>query len=69
MTTNYPLDVPLKHYTYQQAGQILGVSDRTVWSLVREGRLKAVRFGRTVRISAEAIEHFIRAHERADDGR
>lgn len=50
-------------YTYRQAGQILGVSDRTVWTLVKDGKLKAVRFGRTVRISDRAIQAFIQQHE------
>ena len=31
--------------TYKQAGELLQVSDRTVFSLVKTGRLRAVRFG------------------------
>lgn len=45
--------------TYRQAGDILGVSDRTIWSLVNEGHLKAVRFGRNVRITPADLRGFI----------
>jgi excisionase family DNA binding protein len=31
--------------TYKQAGELLQVSDRTVFTLVKTGRLRAVRFG------------------------
>ena len=50
--------------TYLQAGKLLGVSDRTVWALVNEGKLKAVRFaGRTVRIDRRDLETFIEGHK------
>ena len=50
--------------TYLQAGKLLGVSDRTVWTLVNEGKLKAVRFaGRTVRIDRRDLDTFIEGHK------
>lgn len=52
--------------TYDQAGKILGVSGRTVWSLVDHGDLPAVRFGRSVRITPADLRRFI---ERARIGR
>ena len=45
--------------TYREAAQTLGVSERTVWQLVRDGKLKACRIGRAVRIPVSAIEQFL----------
>lgn len=45
--------------TYKQAGQLLGVTDRTVWTLVNAGELPAVRFGRSVRIDPADLRAFI----------
>ena len=39
----------MRLYTAQEAAEILRVSKWTVWKYGREGKLKAVRFGRTVR--------------------
>ncbi len=52
--------------TYDQAGKMLGVSGRTVWTLVDRGDLPAVRFGRSVRIDPVDLRRFI---ERAKIGR
>jgi excisionase family DNA binding protein len=35
---------------YRQAGKLLGVTERTIWTLVDRGEMPAVRFGRSVRI-------------------
>lgn len=43
----------MKLYTAQEAADILRVSKQTVWKYGREGKLKAVRFGRTVRYNLE----------------
>jgi len=57
--------------TFKQAADLLGVTDRTVWTLVNDGRLPAVRFGRTVRIDPGDLRAFIeRAKGRpTDDGK
>lgn len=52
--------------TYDQAGKMLGVSGRTVWTLVDRGGLPAVRFRRSVRIDPVDLRRFI---ERAKIGR
>lgn len=52
--------------TYREVGKILNVTDRTVWQLVKDGKLQAVRFGRTVRIDPADLRAFI---ERAKQGR
>ena len=45
--------------TYKKVAARLGVSDRTVFTLVALGKLKAVRFGRTVRVDPCDLEAFI----------
>ena len=45
--------------TYADAGKLLGVKDRTVWQLVKDGKLAAVRFGRSVRIDPSDLRAFI----------
>ena len=54
--------------TYKQAAEILQVSDRTVWQLVKDGQLRAVRFGRTVRIDRQDLDAFIEAAKAHDCG-
>ena len=44
---------------YRDAGKLLHVTDRTVWQLVKDGKLPAVRFGRTVRIDPTDLRTFI----------
>lgn len=39
----------MRLYTAQEAAEILSLSKWTVWKYGREGKLKTVRFGRTVR--------------------
>ena len=45
--------------TYDQAGKVLGVSGRTVWTLVDRGELPAARFGHSVRIDPADLRAFI----------
>ena len=54
-----------KLLSYQEAAEFLGVSDRTIWALVRRKQLTSVRFGRIVRIDPEDLKVFIR---KAKDG-
>lgn len=42
-------------YTVQEVADILSLSEQTIRKLIREGRLKAVRLGRTYRIPSEAL--------------
>jgi len=45
--------------TYREAGKLLGVTERTIWTLVDQGSLPAVRFGRSVRIDPADLRRFI----------
>jgi excisionase family DNA binding protein len=46
-------------HNYSSAAGLLGVSPRTVRRMVDDGRLPAVRCGRSVRISRTAIDEFL----------
>ncbi|MFO0828096.1 MAG: helix-turn-helix domain-containing protein [Phycisphaerales bacterium] len=52
--------------TYREAAKVLGVTDRTVWTLVDGGVLPAVRFGRSVRIDPADLRAFIERAKRGD---
>lgn len=45
----------------REAAQSLGVSERTVHSMIASGQLRAVKLGRVVLIPVEAIQAFIRS--------
>jgi excisionase family DNA binding protein len=45
--------------TYQDAANRLGVTSRTIWQLVKDQKLKTVRFGRSVRIDPVDLRAFI----------
>ena len=48
-----------KALSYREAAQTVGVCERTIWGLVRDGKLRAVRFGRSVRIPVAELDRFI----------
>lgn len=43
----------MRLYTAEEAAEVLRLSKWTVWKYGREGKLKTVRFGRTVRYDLE----------------
>lgn len=45
--------------TYEHVGKLLGVTSRTVWTLVNRGDISAVRFGNSVRIDPVDLRAFI----------
>ena len=52
--------------TYEDAAKILQVTDRTVWQLVKDRKLAAVRFGRSVRIDPADLQTFIEQAKRPE---
>ncbi|NBO46707.1 MAG: DNA-binding protein [Actinobacteria bacterium] len=46
-------------FTIQETGEMLHVSDSTLMRWERDGVIRAVRQGRTVRFAMEEIERFI----------
>ena len=45
--------------TYHEAAKSLGVCERAVWQLVKDGELRAVRIGRSVRIPVKELNQFV----------
>ena len=45
--------------SYGEVADILGLTDRTVWELVRKGELQNVRFGRSVRVDPADLRGYI----------
>jgi excisionase family DNA binding protein len=45
--------------TYREAADSIGVCERSIWSLVRDGKLRAIRVGRCVRIPVAELERFV----------
>lgn len=55
----------MKLYTAEEAAEVLRVSKWTVWKYGREGKLRTVKFGRTVRYDLKGGE--IETHRRGGD--
>ena len=53
------VDTPTPLLTYPEVAKLLHVTDRTVWQLVKDGKLRAVRFGRSVRVDPVDLRAFI----------
>lgn len=49
-----------EYFTPQEVADKFKVKKRTVYLWVKEGKLKAVKFGRLLRIPREALEEFVR---------
>ena len=56
----------MKLYTAEEAAEVLSLSKWTVWKYGREGKLKAVRFGRTVRYELEVSNESNADHRPCD---
>ncbi len=48
-------------YTATEVAEHLNISDRHVRALVQSGQLHAYRFGRSIRISSEAVTDYLSA--------
>ena len=55
--STHPVVKPL--LTYREAGELLGVTDRTIFKLVKDGGLPNVKFGGSVRIDPDDLRGFI----------
>lgn len=51
---------PPQQLSVAEVAMMLGVSRATVYRLVHAGHLPGIRVGRSVRVSREAVEKFIR---------
>ncbi len=46
-------------YTLEEVAELLGLTHRTVWQYVKDGKLKAVMIGNKWRVSKENYSRFI----------
>jgi excisionase family DNA binding protein len=53
--------------TVPESAAMLGISVTTAWKMVYGGQMRAVRFGRAVRVPVEEIERLLRGAQRAHD--
>jgi excisionase family DNA binding protein len=49
--------------TYKKAAEFLGVSEKTIWTLCKQGDIPTVRILRSVRIDPFDIKAFIESHK------
>ncbi len=59
--------MPREFYTPEQLAELLQVSKPAIYKWAQEGRIKAVRIGRTVRIPASEVERLLRGGDKADE--
>lgn len=50
-------------FSMREAAAALGICERSVWQAIKDGKLKAARFGRSVRIHRDELERFVREAE------
>ena len=51
-------------YSLREVSQLFGMSERSVWSLVKNGQLRAFKLGHLVRIPADVITELLGATDR-----
>lgn len=49
----------MKVYSIDELEQILQVTRRTIYSYIKEGKLKAVKIGKFWRVTEKALEEFL----------
>jgi excisionase family DNA binding protein len=55
--------------TYSETAKSLGVCERAVWQLVKDGELRAVRIGRSVRIPVKELNQFVADRSQSVDAK
>ena len=53
----------LELFTVAEVADVMRVSRMTVYRVIREGGLPAVRFGRSYRVPADALQSYLGAYE------
>lgn len=50
---------PIRVYTLDEVAEVLKITRRTLYTYVKEGKLKAVKIGREWRVSETALQDFL----------
>lgn len=53
------MDNELKVYSLEEIAEIIGVTKRTMYTYVKDGKLKAVKIGKNWRVSYENLKEFL----------
>lgn len=56
-----PVDEPIRWLSTKEAAERLGITPRTLYRLVDEGKLDAYQFGRVFRLKQQDVDAFIEA--------
>ena len=57
---SYPSEPPARYLMYTPVERLYSLSRTSTWRAIRDGHLEAARVGRSVRISRESLERFMR---------
>ncbi len=49
--------------TVKEISKLLKLNDLTIYEYIRNGKLKAVKFGRTYRVEKKNLDKFIKEHQ------
>lgn len=49
----------IKLYSLEELSEMFGITRRTIYSWIKDGKLKAVKFGKYWKVSQENLEDFI----------
>jgi excisionase family DNA binding protein len=63
MEANVKIDAVGSLLTVKQVAAMLGVSSRTVWRMIAEGQLKAVRVRGCTRVYLQSVEEYLKRNE------
>lgn len=55
--TSAPIAEPV--YKVPQIAETVGCSEDTIYALIKEGKLRAVRLGRLIRVTQSALDEFL----------
>lgn len=47
-------------YSMREAAASLGICERSVWQAIKDGKLRAAKIGRSVRIHRDELDRFVR---------
>ena len=63
-----PLNEPTLLMRVEEAAYLLGISRSHMYSLINEGVIPVVKFGKSARVSRVALEAWIAEHSRLKEG-
>jgi excisionase family DNA binding protein len=58
VSPNQPLE-SIKFYNVKEVAEIMSTSKMTIYRLINEGELPAVRVGRSIRVSEQAVREYL----------